>query len=107
MGEWDNYVSFNLYSGNTYELAICISEKSNNSELLRYTSQERNEKYCNGSYIIKANKWALGELKVPFIPEERYFKKMKHELKTKFPDIDISLVYYQYPYKSENIKEVP
>lgn len=107
VGIWDNYLSFNLYSGNTYELAICISEKSNNPELLRYTSQERNEKYCNGSYIIKANKWALGELNVPYIPEERYFIKMKVEFKNKFPDLDISLVYYQYPYKSENIKEVP
>lgn len=107
VGIWDNYLSFNLYSGKTFNLAICTKEQSVHPEIKHYTSKVINNKYCNGYYLINVNKWTLGELMVPFIPEERYFKKLKEEFEIKFSDTDNSFVYYQYPYKKQNIKKVP
>ena len=51
-------------------------------------------------------RWALKELKVPVPPEQRIFKKLKINFNNKFPNLENKSVYYWYPYKKDNIKEV-
>ncbi len=103
---WDQYLSFNLYSGNTKILAICVADTQNYPQLEKYQSTNVNSKYCDNTYIIQTNKWAMDELNVPVIPEERVFKKIKAQFNKTYPDIHNTFVYYVYPYKKENTKEV-
>ena len=73
-GWWDDYLSFNLYSGDTKELFIAISdqelEKSDHRFDHYFLKMPSNIK---GGKIISANKWAIDELNVPVYPEKRVF----------------------------------
>ncbi len=102
IGKWDNYLSFNLYSGNTPVLLICSSGFQQYPKLTHYQSKTIS-KFCDNSPSINTNKWALEELLVPVIPEVRVFKKLQNEFQKKYPKVDNTFLYYQYPYKKENI----
>lgn len=104
--QWDQYLSFNLYSGNTKILALCVDDVQQYPELQHYAAPTKTDNYCNSSHLIKLNNWALEELKVPVIPEERAFKKIKEQFNARYPDLKSSFVFNQYPYKKENIQEV-
>lgn len=105
-GNWDDYLSFNLYSGNTKTLSICVDKIQKYPELEKRRSKLKNDIFCNGSYLIDTNTWALEELKVPVYPEERVFKIMKDRFNQKYPNIKNKFVYYNYPYQNKNINEV-
>ena len=106
-GKWDDYLSFNLYSGNTKILAICVTDTKQYPELNRYSSTIKNNKYCDNAYIIKTNEWAMDELNVPVVPEERIFNKVQFYFNQRYPNLPNTFVYYQYPYKKENIIPLP
>ena len=103
IGKWDNYFSFNLYSGNTPVLLICSSSFQQYPKLVDYQSKTNVSKFCDNSSSINTNKWAMEELNVPVIPEVRVFKKVQNEFGKKYPMLDNTFLYYQYPYKKENI----
>jgi hypothetical protein len=105
--KWDHYLSFNLYSGNTKALVICVADPQQYSVLEKYKSATKNNKYCEGAYLVDANKWAMNELSVPVIPEDRVYLKMRSEFNKRYPNIRNRFVYYRYPYKKENIKVLP
>lgn len=105
-GKWDNYLSFNLYSGNIKTLVICVEDVSKYSELKRYQSTYKNKRYCNDNYSINTTVWALDELKVAVYPEERVFEILQKQFNKKYPDIKNTFVCYWYPYKNENIRVV-
>ena len=106
-GKWDDYLSFNLYSGNTKILAICVTDTKQYPELNRYTSTIKNNKYCDNAYIIKTNEWAMDELNVPVVPEERVFNKVQFYFNQHYPNLPNTFVCYRYPYKKENIIPLP
>jgi len=105
-GKWDDYLSFNLYSGNTRTLAICVDDVQEYPELEKHKSKGRSTKFCNNAYLINTTTWALDELKVPVYPEERVFKILHDRFNQKYPNVKNTFVYYCYPYKNENIREV-
>jgi len=102
--KWDHYLSFNLYSGNTKVLVTCVENMQQYPALEKYKSVVKNNKYCNNTYIMDINKWAMDELNVPIIPQERVYLKMQSQFNKRYPNIPNTFVYYQYPYKKENIK---
>ena len=106
VNKWDHYFSFNLYSGTTKTLVICVDSNINVTELDPYVFKRKYNKYCYKSYSINTMSWALKELKVPVPPQERIFKKLKRNFNTAFPNLENKSVYYWYPYKKDNIKEV-
>ncbi|RZK10651.1 MAG: hypothetical protein EOO46_09920 [Flavobacterium sp.] len=106
IGKWDDYLSFNLYSGNTRTLTICVNNVQENHELEKYRSRLKSNRFCNDAYIINTTTWALDELKVPVYPEERVFKILQEGFNHKYPNVKNTFVYYCYPYQNENIKEV-
>ncbi len=103
---WDNYLSFNLYSGNTPILIMCGNQPNSTPELQQFQSKNINKRFCKEEYVISTHAWAIKELNVPVVPEERVYKKIKIELEKKYPSLQLSYVYYQYPYKDENIKKI-
>lgn len=106
INKWDHYFSFNLYSGTTKTLVICVDANEDVSQLDPYVFKRKHNKYCYKSYSINTMRWALKELKVPVPPEQRIFKKLKINFNNKFPNLENKSVYYWYPYKKDNIKEV-
>ena len=104
---WDHYLSFNLYSGNTKVLVICVEEVQQYPALEKYKSAEKNNKYCSNNYVVNTNKWAMDELNVPVIPQERVYLEMQLQFNKRYPNIHNTFIYYQYPYKKENIKVLP
>ena len=105
-GKWDDYLSFNLYSGNIKTLAICVDDVQGYPELEKHRSKGRSAKFCSDAYLINTTTWALDELKVPVYPEERVFKIMQDQFNKKYPNVKNTFVCYWYPYENENIREV-
>lgn len=75
--KWDSYLSANLYSGNTAQVQIYLTEKAKNK--LPYYIQLYTEKLNSGIYGLNIKGWALGEIGVPGYPEPRVFNAIhKH-----------------------------
>ncbi|MFY0482995.1 hypothetical protein ACI6PS_10325 [Flavobacterium sp. PLA-1-15] len=105
-GKWDDYLSFNLYSGNIKTLVVCVEDLEEYPELKPYQSTARSSRYCNDSYLINTTTWALDELKVAVYPEERVFRKLQESFEGKYPKVKKTFVYYTYPYGNKNIRLV-
>lgn len=104
--KWDAYLSFNLYSGNTKKLVICVDNIQDYPELGNYQANRKDHYFCNDNYLIDTDKWALNELKVPVYPNKRVYEKIKHSFDQKYPNLKNTFVYYWYPYKRENIEKI-
>jgi hypothetical protein len=79
LGLWDHYLSFSLYSGksNGYFIAIAEGQLSKlDKDLSPYYMPVKN---MQGGRIISVNRWAVGEMNIPFNPETRIFKKIAKE----------------------------
>lgn len=105
-GLWDNYLSFNLYSGNVKQLTICIKDIDKYPELKPYISNKKKSIYCQGFKEFNLNYWAFKELNVPIYPEEKTFIKLKKEWETQYPNVENTFISFWYPYKKENYKEI-
>ena len=105
-GLWDNYLSFNLYSGNVKQLKICFSDINKYPELKPYVSSKKKNLYCNELNEISLNFLAFKELNVPVYPEEKTFRKLKKVWQTARPKTENTFISYCYPYKKENYKEI-
>lgn len=93
--QWDNYLSFNLYSGNTKVLIICSNDFNKYPELRQHVLEAMNSNFCKDSYYINTNKWALDELKVPVVPEVRVYRKMQAAFGKIYPTVENEFLYYQ------------
>lgn len=72
---WDSYLSSALYSGNTTEGIISISETSKNllpKKIQTYLFPTLNQKV----YSLDPTEWSIDELNVPPYPEERIYKNL-------------------------------
>lgn len=96
-GLWESHFSSNLYSGKTMNLAVCVDDKEI-PELKTHFSKD-NHNICNGTTMLKVQKWAFSELNLPPYPEEWYYRKLVKEFKRQHPKVQASFYIYQYPYK--------
>ena len=72
--KYDSYLSSSLYSGNTHDCKLILSDKAY-KELPYYI---QNFVTTNPNYnILNIKKWALTELNVPCVPEYRVFKSVQ------------------------------
>jgi hypothetical protein len=100
---FDNYLSFNLYSGSTKYFNICVDESKISPAYHPYLSENR--KMCKDVKTISGNDWALEEMNVVIYPEERFYKGIIKQWKLQNPDSEATFYIYQYPYKPENYVE--
>lgn len=105
-GLWDNYLSFNLYSGNVKHLTICYKKSHIECELKPFVSTKKRNFFCVSNIIVNPNKLALKELNVPIYPEVETFIKLKKEWNKRYSLNETKFVYYWYPYKKENYIEI-
>ncbi|MDP2388048.1 MAG: hypothetical protein Q8M29_16860 [Bacteroidota bacterium] len=78
--KWDSYLSANLYSGNTTNANIYLSEKA--KDKLPYYIQLFTKKENNELYTIQVRKWAMNEIGVPGYPETRVFEALQKHIQT-------------------------
>lgn len=102
MGLWDNFLSFNLYSGGTKYLEICLKnpENLNNKEI--YVIKKG--KICNNNSAIQVQDWSLKELNITVYPERRVLIDIINKWKQNNPNCNAVFHIYSYPYKKENIE---
>lgn len=70
--KWDSYLSANLYSGNSAQVEIYLTENAKNK--LPYYIQYYTRNDGGGLYCLQLKKWAMGEVGVPGYPEPRVFE---------------------------------
>jgi hypothetical protein len=89
---WDSYLSSSLYSGNTSNGVIYMTDD------VRAKLPKEVEQYVTGSYNqnqLSIKYWAMMEMGVPGYPEQRVFKKVKNELE-QYATTDSSDVFLMY-----------
>lgn len=103
-GLYDNYLSFNLYSGKLSSFRICIDEEKMGNNLKPYIS--KNQFYCGSKASVSVDDWAMKEMNVALYPEERIYLEIQKKWNEKYPNSDAEYVIYHYPYKKENSKRL-
>lgn len=101
IGLYDNFLSFNLYSGSLKQLDICIGNKEAAATYKPYFTHRRT--CCDTKEVINTNLWSLKEMNIVVYPEERVFHDIIEKFKLKNPDAEATFCIYQYPYRQENI----
>ena len=77
---WPAYLSFHLFSGNTSEGTIYLSDKTVSflpEELSNYLGNETNPAATRTRNIINIKAWSMNELRIPAYPEKRVFNNAK------------------------------
>ncbi len=103
-GLYDNYLSFNLYSGKLQSFRICVEEQKVDDDFKPFLS--KNRFYCDSKASISVDDWAMKEMNVALYPEERIYLKIRKKWRKKYPNSEAEFVIYQYPYKKENINRL-
>lgn len=104
--KWDDHLSFELYSGKTKKMIICIENPEVYPELNQFLNQKKSRVNCNNNNNIDVLSWTFNELNVPIYPEERTFITLKKQWIKKYPNLKSTFCFYQYPFKEDDIKEI-
>jgi hypothetical protein len=91
---WETYLSFSLYSGNTHNAKILLSDEAY-EKLPLYVKHFVSEEA--GLHVLNPKLWCLNELKVPLYPEKRIFEKVTEHVihLTNTSSEDVKLVYIE------------
>ncbi|QYJ67863.1 hypothetical protein [Flavobacterium litorale] len=103
VGCWQQYLSSNLYSGNTFKMDICFDDKKTSEQFSEYLSKGKNS-VCNGKTRLSVLHWAYTEMNVTSYPEVWYYKRFKKQYEKQYGADNANFIIYRYPYN--NIKEV-
>lgn len=103
LGLYDNFFSFNLYSGSMKYFRIYVDPNKVSSDYKPYFSTSNNS--IGSKKIISGNDWSLKEMNVVIYPEVRFYKGIIEKWKEKNPNSEAQFYIYQYPFKSENFVE--
>lgn len=101
-GWYDNFLSFNLYSGTSKRLEICIKNKEKATKYASFLSHE--SWFCNSNTVLKVNDWSLKEMNIVTYPEDRFLFGVIKKFKAQNPEIEATYIITQYPYKEKNTK---
>lgn len=102
-GWYDSFLSFNVYSGKSKRLEICIENAEKASEYAPFIS--KSGICCKNKITIKSNNWSLKEMNIITYPEDRFLLGMIKKFKERNPDIKATFYVYQYPYSPEDMKQ--
>ncbi len=104
-GQWDDYLSFSLYSEKSKIFYIAISDKYIGQFDHKFDDYFlKLDDNIQGGKVINVNKWSMKELNVPIYPEIRVFKKISNVFcQYNIPDTDIIFLMYKGTVSDENL----
>lgn len=102
IGWYDNFLSFNVYSGSVKTLEICIQNPEEAQEYKAFFDE--GSRYCKTGSVIKINNWSLREMNIIAYPEKRNYSAIIKSFKKRNPKVKATYYIYEYPYKPENCK---
>ena len=105
-GYWDNYLSFNLYSGKEKKYVVQVSGIEKYPELIAVKSNSKIYKIIKNSEPIDLFTMSLSELKVPFYPERRTFIIFKQKWNQRYSSTKNRFFSFQYPFTKDKIEEL-
>jgi hypothetical protein len=103
-GLYDNYLSFNLYSGNLQKMYICIENRVKATQFEPYFSKSKTVVDCPN--VISVSNWSLKELNTFPYPEKRVYYKIMHKWKAQNPTISAKFYLVNYPYLKKDCVEI-
>ena len=103
---FDDYISSNVYSGNSKIIVAYQNKNKYYPELKQYNSTNKN--FENKSYgtAIYLNDLAIDELNVPIYPEIRTFKMLKIQWNLKYMKSKNRFFMYKFPFKKKSEIEI-
>jgi len=102
--KFDNFLSFNLYSGSVPVLEICINDKKCYEKYKPFLSTYN--RFCDSKNVINIKEWSLQEMNIIAIPEERFYYKLIEHWKKNNPNCEVTFIIYKYPYTEQNVKYI-
>lgn len=92
--KWDAYLSFSLYSGNTNDVNIELTEAAYKN-LPLYV--RHHVVFENNQYVLYPKWWCMNELNVPLYPEKRVFDRVTSQVTLLAGNLnkDVKLVYIE------------
>ncbi len=104
--KWDDFLSFNVYSGNSKTIIVYQKNDKCYPELKQYKTTNKN--FENKSYgsAIYLDDLALEELNVPIYPEMRTFKMIKKQWNSKYVKSKYRFFIYKFPFKKHSEVEI-
>ncbi len=103
---WDDYLSFNLYSGNNQTMVVEVERIEQIPELKKHSSSNKIYKILKNSTPIYINSMAMSEIKVPLYSEKRTFKIFKKQWDKKYPQLKKRFFVFRYPYSKQAVYEI-
>lgn len=103
LGYYDNFLSFNLYSGGLKQLDICIGNEDSAKKYQPYFSKKMT--FCTTGKVINVNGWGLKEMNIIVYPEERVFLDIIKKWKKANPYANATFYIYEYPYRPQYVRE--
>ncbi|PDS22544.1 hypothetical protein [Flavobacterium branchiophilum] len=100
-GIWDHFLSFNLYSGSSMKMEICIENPQETKQFEPYYSSKKT--FCKTQSVIQSDDWALKELHIVVYPEKRVYEKIIQKWKLSNPNAKAVFHIYKYPYRKNDI----
>lgn len=99
-GMYDNYLSFNLYSGNLTKMYICSDNSKEIKHFEPYLSKNKSTIDCQN--LISISNWSHKELNTLPYPEKRVYFKIRDKWIMQNPTISANFYLVNYPYHKEN-----
>lgn len=104
LGLYDNYLSFNLYSGNLQKMYICVENRGEASQFEPYFSKNKTVVDCSNAILL--SNWSVKELNVFPYPEKRVYLKIMQKWKAQNPTIAAKFYLVNYPYHKKNCVQI-
>lgn len=83
---WSQFFSANLFSGKPVAMTIYL-DKNNDKALQKYVVKNSRANNYGKSYELNIYDWAIEELNIVPIGEERYYRSLKDRIVLKYPEL--------------------
>jgi hypothetical protein len=101
---WDAYLSASLYSGNTIDARVAVTQEGYLSlppEIRRWMVET-----TSGRFELDSFNWAMDELNVPEYPAERVYRKIAASIAARINPADLELVIQHQPHWLTGKREI-
>jgi len=101
-GNWEQYLSSSLYSGDNLNMTICVKNSNEVYTLKKYFSKSDFKDVCSGDAKITLQSWSFAEMRVAPYPEKWYYRRFKKVWERIYGSDNARFILRRYPYNETN-----